>query len=449
MVGTNSRTLKRREFLGSIAALPLLGANADSPENIDGALQLGLIGYGNRGEKLCREVLQTDQKAQIHAVCEIFDQRLKRGIAAAGNTARSYHNYLDLLDNKDICAVIIATPDHWHAQMAMDAARRGKHIYLEKCMTRTVDEARALRDALTASGVIFQLGHQGRQHDLNLKAREIIARDTLGKITLVETTTNRNDPERGWQTMEGEEASIQSIDWDLFQGATGEKHDFSTDRFYAWRNYWAYGTGISGDLLSNEFDAVNSILDLGIPETAIATGGLYYHEDGREVPDVFQAVFEYPGKSLSLLYSATLASGVPRGTLYMGRDASLELGRILSVWADKKSMKYKSRIEAGVIDPAAPFIKYMMEQHGIDAITSATAKYYADRGLERTYYGGKQVSTTRLHLEEWLKCIRGGGKTSCNMEQGFEVTIATHMATRSYQEGRKVRWDPVKEKIIC
>ena len=315
-------------------------------------------------------------------------------------------------------------------------------------MTSTADEVKALRDAVRESAVIFQLGHQGRQHDLNHKARELIGRDTLGKITLIETTTNRNDPEGGWTATEGEEASSKNIDWQRFQGDTGHNQAFSPERYYAWRNYWAYGTGMSGDLLSNEFDTVNSIMDLGIPETAIATGGINFHRDGREVPDVFQAAFEYPGRSLSLLYSGTLASGVPRGTLFMGRDASLELGRILSVWADKRSLKYKSRIEAGIIDPSAPFVKYMMEEHGVDAITSATAKYYADRGLERTYLGGRQVSTTRLHLEEWLKCIRSGRKTSCNIERGFEVTIAAHMATSSYQEGRRVRWDPDREIII-
>jgi predicted dehydrogenase len=205
---------------------------------------------------------------------------------------------------------------------------------------------------------------------------------------------------------------------------------------------------MSGDLLSNEFDAINSILDLGIPETAMATGGTYYHLDGREVPDVFQAAFEYPKRALTLLYSGTLASGVPRGTLIMGRDATLELGRILSVWVDKKSIKYKSRIKAGIIDPAAPFVSYMKDQDRVDAITSATSRYYADRGLDFTYTEGKQVNTTHLHIAEWLNCIRSGRMTSCNIDRGFEEAITAHMATLSYREGRKVRWNPETETIV-
>jgi len=445
--------------LASVAAVPMMGARGISPENkirsgesasakSTNPLRLGIIGYGDRGEELCREVLQTDQNPQILAVCDIFNQRLGKGLAIAGTHSRAYLNYLDLLDNQDIDAVIIATPDHWHAQMAIEAVKRGKHIYLEKCMTRTAEEARALKNAVKSSGVVFQLGHQGRQRDLNLRARELIGNDTLGKITLIETTTNRNDPEEGWNIREGEVAGSDNIDWELFQGPASGSYAFSPERFYGWRNYWDYGSGMSGDLLSNEFDAVNSIMDLGIPESAIATGGLYFHKRGREVPDVFQAAFEYPERALSLLYSGTLSSGIPRGTLIMGRDASLELGRILSVWVDKKSKKYKSRIEAGIIDPSAPFVNYMRDQHSVDAISSATAKYYADRGLERTYRSGRQVSTTRLHLAEWLNCIRSNGKTSCNIDRGFEVAIAAHMATRSYREGRKVRWDSNTETII-
>ena len=105
---------------------------------------------------------------------------------------------LDMLDREELDAVIIATPDHWHARMAIDAARRGIHIYLEKCMTRTLEEAFAVRDAVRKSGVVFQLGHQGRQRDLNHKAKELIAKGTLGEISLVETTTNRNDAPTDW-----------------------------------------------------------------------------------------------------------------------------------------------------------------------------------------------------------------------------------------------------------
>jgi hypothetical protein len=114
---------------------------------------------------------------------------------------------------------------------------------------------------------------------------------------------------------------------------------------------------------------------------------------------------------------------------------------------DQKSLKYRSRIKAGIIDPAAPFVNYMREPRDVDAISSATAKYYADRGLERTYISGKEVSTTRLHLAEWLSCISTGRMPSCNIDRGFEAAIAVHMATRSLQEGRTVKWNPDTQTI--
>ncbi len=457
------KTIRRRDFLTGIVSVPILGTSLEIQKDSTGSaasvpvekdpLRLGIIGFGKRGEVLFGAIKNTqadqaDLNIEFRGVCEINDLRLERGLAAAGSEARAYTNYLDLLDSDDIDAVIIATPDHWHAQMAMDAALRGKHIYLEKCMTRTVDEAKSLRDAVKRSAVVFQLGHQGRQRDLNLKARELIANGTLGKLTLIETTTNRNDPADGWKTDGGDKLSVDNVDWNQFQGPEAKKQAFSSERYYGWRNYWDYGTGMSGDLLSNEFDVVNSILDLGIPETAMATGGLYYHLDGREVPDVFQAAFEYPHRALTLLYSGTLASGIPRGTLFMGTDATLELGRILSVWVDKQSAKYKSRIESGIIDPSSPLVNYLKPLDSVDAVSSATSKYFADRGLDMTYSGGRAVNTTSLHLAEWLRCIRNNSTPSCNIDRGFEEAITAHMATRSFHEGRKVSWDPKTETII-
>ncbi len=410
-------------------------------------LRIGIIGFGARGEAITRAATK-DLNIEWRGVSEVYESRLEKGVAIAGKNARGHKHYLDLLDHDDIDAVIIATPDHWHAKMAIDAASRGKHIYLEKCMTRTVDEAIALRDAVRQSGVVFQLGHQGRQRDLNHKAKELIGNGTIGKITLIETTTNRNDSPGGWSITGERSASLESVDWELFEGPVSGRSGFSQERYYGWRGYWDYGTGMSGDLFSNEYDAVNSILGLGIPGSAIASGGIYYHQDGREVPDVFQAAFEYPHRQLTLLYSGTLASGIPRGTLFMGRDATLELGRSLTVWADKNSSKYKSRIESAMMDPSTPFIRYDKEHIEVDAISSPTSKYYADRGLVDTYSEGVRRNTTQLHLAEWLYCIRNGGITSCNIDRGFEEAVSSHMATKAFREGRKVHWDAENEIII-
>lgn len=459
MTGFNTRrTIKRRDFIAGIGSVPLLvnsgeraGQKTDSSDyqikNPKGPIRVGIIGCGARGEALIRAI-PNDSNMEWRGVSEVYDARLKKGLDLTGSLSKGYKNYLTLLEQEDIDAVIIATPDHWHARMAIEAAHHGKHIYLEKCMTRTLKEAIAVRDAVRQNGVVFQLGHQGRQRDLNQKAKELIGNDTIGKITLIETTTNRNDSPVEWSFGWEGKADQESVDWDLFQAPVASKSEFSRERFYGWRRFWDYGTGMSGDLFTNEFDAVNSIMDLGIPASAMASGGIYYHHDGREVPDVFQAAFEYPLRQLTLLYSGTLASGVPRGTLFMGREATLELGRALTVWADKYSSKYKGRIESAIIDPSTPFVRYETDRDDVDAVSSPTTKYYADRGLTSTYRDGQKVDSTQLHLGEWLRCISTGGSPSCHMDRGFEEAVTAHMATISYREGRKVYWDAKNEVIF-
>jgi hypothetical protein len=132
----------------------------------------------------------------------------------------------------------------------------------------------------------------------------------------------------------------------------------------------------------------------------------------------------------------------------MGSDATLELGKALTVWADSQSTKYKNRIEAGIIDPNKPIVNYDHENLELDALTSATSKYFADRGLMYTYQGGKRYDTTHLHLAEWLNCLRNGGVPSCNIDQGFQEAITAHMATASYRERKRAFWDAEHEKIV-
>ncbi len=451
-------------------------------------IRLGIIGFGGRGEalahaagfahpdwierkkkdarenKLDKELetflAQEDLNVVLSGVCDVFDVRAERGIAASKNDvrpgggsgllkgAKRFLNYQEMLESDDVDAVIIATPDHWHAQMTIDAVNAGKHVYCEKCMTRTIEEAFQVTDAVKQSGMVFQLGHQGRQQDSYLKAKQIVAKNILGKITLVEITTNRNSPNGAWVYEIHEEGSPKTIDWEQFEGPAPHKVPFSLERFFRWRCWFDYGTGLSGDLLSHEYDGANQILELGIPKSAVASGGIYFFQDGRDVPDVFQAVFEYPERNLTLVYSATLANGRGRGKVFMGHDASMEVGYTLSVAADQESTRYKEKIMNNIINTSLPLFTFQPGLKGIDTVTSATERYFMTRGLMYTMRGGRPVNTTHLHLKDWLDCIRNGGQPSCNIDRGFEEAVTCHMATLSYLEGRKVGWDPLNKKIV-
>ena len=449
-------------------------------------LRLGIIGYGGQGESVVRGagfahpdwpkpregsrgrapdtrlqglLEQDDLNVELVGVCDLFDVRSERALAASRNDVRPggggglegtrrFRHYQEMRDSPDIDAVIIGTPDHWHAQITIDAVQAGKHVYCEKAMTRTPEEVVPLAEAIRGSNVVYQLGHQNRQLDSHNKALEIIEKDILGKITLIEMTTNRNSPNGAWVYDIHPEASPRTIDCDQFQEPSLNKVPFSRERFFRWRCWWDYGTGLAGDLLSHEYDAVNQILGLGIPKSAVASGGVYFFKDGRECPDVFQVAYEYPDRDLTVMYSATLANDRARGKVLMGHDASMEVGSGLLVLVATGSTRYEDWLEDEIVDPKKPLLSYQPGAGGVDAITSATEEYFASRGLLYTYQGGRRVSTLHLHMKEWIDCIRDGGQPSCGVEQAFEEAMTCHRATQSYLLGRKVEWDPVQKKIV-
>ncbi len=403
---------------------------------------------------------QEDLKLSINGVCDVFTVHERKAIEASANLYRTgnngkmskpakvYKNYRDLLEAEDIDAVIIATPDHWHAQMVIDAANAGKHIYIEKPLSLTVEETFAIEKAVRENNVIFQLGHQNRQIESHRKAKEVIRKNILGKITLIETFTNRNSPDGAWVYDIHPDANPNTIDWQKFLGSA-PYHPFSAERFFRWRCWWDYSTGLTGDLFTHEYDAINQVMNLGIPGSATASGGIYFYKDGRTVPDVMHVSFEFPWLDLNLLYSATLSNSKNRKKSFYGHDAFMELDQDLIIYADRESTKYKEAIEDGIIPTEKPMITHIPGRSDIDAITSATEQYFAGRGLLYTYRGGRQVDTTHLHLKEWINAIRYGSKVSCGIKEGVEEAITAHMGTTAYRKNKKVFWDADKKQIVA
>jgi predicted dehydrogenase len=455
-------------------------------------LRIGIIGFGGRGEHLIRslgfattdwlnemkenaarnpndtrlkEFLdQENLNVNLTAVCDVFDVNANKALKSfntASNKIERYATYKQLIHSGKVDAVIIATPDHWHAPISIESVTAGVHVYVEKPMTHSVSETYALRDAVLANPkVMFAVGHQHRQTQSFLTAQDVIAKKILGHVCLVETNTNRNDDNAAWQYDIHLDASPQTIDWNEFLG-NAPYVEFNKEHFFRWRKWWSYGSGLSGDLLTHDYDRLNCILKMGIPSSVTASGGIYTHRDGRNVPDVLQVNMEYPEfttgssqangkeKGMTFVYSATLGNQFDRPTILMGHDGSMELGNSITVYADPRSSKYSQLISEGKIDPSVPIYQYDPSANGTDAVTSATAKYFANKGLLWTYRDGKRVDSTFLHLREWLSCIRNGGKPSCGIQEGFEEAISAHMAGLSYKLGRRIDWDPAAQKIIA
>jgi predicted dehydrogenase len=480
------------------------------PESVTGKqIRLGIIGLGIRGKQLMRglgfaEPAAIDDMAQksrldsndtrlqqfleqddlnvvVNGVCDIFDVYANDGVEAGANIHREgmggtfgkapvrYRTYQELLASDDIDAVIIAAPDHWHGQMTIDAAMAGKHVYVEKPFSWTVPETYRIREAVKQKGIVFQLGHQGRQTDSYIRAKEIIDKGLIGKVNLIEVCTNRNTPNGAWVYPIIDGSSPQTIDWKQFMGPREQiaeyetymkekklerfmgpeaRDFFSLERFFRWRCWWDYSTGLSGDLLTHEYDAMNQILGLGIPSSVTSSGGVYVFRDGRTVPDVVQTAMEFKDKEMTMLYSATQGNSHKRGKVVMGRDAILEISNTLLMTVDTASEKYGQMIKDGIIKTDEPFYSYIPGSNKVDAVTSATELYFAQRGLLYTYVGGRRYDTTHLHLREWLYCIRNQETPSCHIDAAFEEAMAAHMGTRSYLEGRTMFWDKEKLEIV-
>jgi predicted dehydrogenase len=467
--------------------------NRKAPKVIPGAslnkgdrLRIGIIGFGiravglagalgfrsvadveSRKEKgtLGAWMAQEDMNVELAGICDVFDLYAEKGMDIAKNGIRvngdqgtgypvkRYRTYKEMLNDKEIDAVIIATPEHHHAQMTIDAVQAGKHVYCEKSFVRTEEELHAVYAAVKSSNMVFQLGHQVTHNAMYQQAKEIIRKGILGKITLIETSTRRNSASGAWirhmdRHGNAKPGNEQSIDWDQWLGDR-PKVPFSIERFYNWSLWFDYSTGFLGQLFTHEFDAINQILGLGIPKSASSSGGNYFWKDNRESPDLIHSVFEYPERGLTLLYSGNLASSsLSQGRIIRGHEATMKISGGIEIFADKFSARYQKQISEGLIDPSVPMVTVGKNSGEIDATTSATAQYYASRGLTDTYINGQAVDVTYLHLKDWIDCIRNGGTPTVNIEMAFEEAVTVLMAHRSYLEKRQVQWDPVQRKIV-
>jgi len=453
-------------------------------------IRVGIIGFGGRSHRLCMSLgfatkawlermsqaasknsddnrladymAQDDQNVNLVGVCDVFDIKADEALDSFNtptNEIKRYRTYEDMIANPDIDAVVIATPDHWHAPMAIAALEAGKHVYLEKPMTHNIAETYRLREAARNSKGVLMIGHHHRQTQSFLTAQDVIQKNVLGHISLVQLNTNRNRDTGAWQYPIHKDASPQTIDWKQFIG-NAPMVPFNKEHFFRWRKWWSYGSGLSGDLLSHDYDRINCVLNMGIPDSVMSSGGIYTHRDGRNVPDVMQVSMDYDDppnapvhdsgdrQGMTVLYSATLGNEYTRPTLLMGHDGTMELDNRLRIFTDRGSSKFADLIEAGTLQPDIPAFEYDPAAEGVDGVSSATEAYFANKGLLWTYRDGKRVDPTFLHLREWLSCIRNGGKPSCGIDEGFEEAITAHMAGLSYKLGRRIDWDPLTEELV-
>lgn len=444
-------------------------------------LRIGLVGNGWRGEQLLqkfgylhpdvikqhttngeaskwlRDVMaQEDLNVEITGICDVFDVHTQRGVEISrhnvlgGNNqerkaAKIFQSYRDMVKSDNIDAIVIATADHSHAPIAIAAAKAGKHVYLEKPMTHSIEEAIELRDTIKQTGVIFQLGHQNRQQMSYKVGRELVQKGLLGEITQVETYTNRNTLFGAWirdDAFDHKLGNESNINWEEFL-CNAPWHEFDLKRFFSWQRYSDYGTSVTGNDFAHWYDCVNQVLDLGIPESVVALGGQYYYKTHGDMPDVLNVIFSYPEKGLSMTYDATLKNGNFRQSRILGSEASLDIDSAVRMSKDRNSEMFKDV----KIDSEEP-LYYYEPRMDIDAVSTATSRAYFKGGYGPTFIDGRIIDVTFLHVKEWIDAIRGHGKPSCDIDKGFEESVTFNLANLAYVHKKPVRWDSINEKAI-
>jgi predicted dehydrogenase len=420
-----AQDFSRRSFVKTTAATLAVAPGMLSAQGANDKLNLGWIGGGSRGNYLKeRFYVGKNANAQIGYVCDAYDGNVARAIdrvqTMGGNKPKSTKDYRDVLADASIDGVVIATPEHLHHQMTLDAIKAGKNIYVEKPLAHTIEEGEEVLKASKASGKVIQVGTQNRSNSLYHMAKDMVDQGYIGDIHYVRAFWYRNslpsDP--AWRYAIPGDANPQNTDWDAFLGPA-KKRPFNKERFYQWRLYWDYSGGISTDLLVHQTDIANFVTSKTVPLSCMASGGIYRWtdpNDDREVPDCLSAVYEYPGK-FQINYSCYFGNDhYGYGEQFMGNEGTIEV-------LNRQYLNF-----------------YPEEFRG------KPPKHVADRKELKMYLPKNDNYAVEAHIRNWIESIRGNEKVIAPVEVGQQAAISGHMATLSYRNGKKITWDDKARK---
>ncbi|HEY9561310.1 MAG TPA: Gfo/Idh/MocA family oxidoreductase [Anseongella sp.] len=316
---SNVACTTRREVLTSTA-------KTTSQEKVRIAcIGMGIMGFGD---------LATAVKVpgiELIGVCDLYDGHLEHAREVYGQKIFTTRDYKQILDRKDVDAVIVAVPDHWHDHIAIDALQAGKHVYCEKPMVQHLDEGHAVIDAAKTSGKVFQVGSQRVSSVAFARAQELFRQGDIGDINVIEGFYDRHNALGAWQYSIPPDASPETVDWQRYVG-DAPAHAYDAKRFFRWRNYRDYGTGVAGDLFVHLISGYHFITGAKGPKRIIATGDLSYWEDGRDVPDIMTAIMEYPKTDKHAAFQVQLrvnfadGSGGGQRTRIVGTEGVINLG---------------------------------------------------------------------------------------------------------------------------
>jgi len=418
-----SQELSRRSFAAKAAAAVAL-MPASSVLGANDRIHVGVIGTGGRGRYLTQRAFAgVASRIQVDALCDTFSGNLAQGkdiVATLGkNTPKTFVDYRELLADKTLDAVIIATPEHLHHRMLLDALAAGKHVYVEKPLAHTVEEAQEIMRVAPKSKSIVQVGTQNRSNSLYQMARTMIQQGLIGDCHYVRAFWYRNNLPNGaaaWRYPMPADATLQNTDWKRFLGPAAAK-EFDKQRYFQWRLYWDYSSGIATDLMVHQTDIVAYVMDRHFPVSVVATGGVnrWVENDDREVPDTWSVLLDYADK-FHVNYSC-----------YLGNDR----------------FKYGEQ--------------FCGNEGTIEVIGRQTLNFYPEsyNGVPEHVKARKELSVTipnndhlavEAHLRNFLNSVLGIERPIAPIQAGYEAALAGFLSVVSYKQNKKVLYDAKSDK---
>ena len=400
-----------------------LGMSAKSYSRIIGSnerLNIGVIGCGGMANEHMQALLKMKESdnAEIAAVCDIYSNRLDR--AKELTQASAFSNYKEILENRDIDYVLIATPEHWHYQMTLDAIDAGKHIYVEKPMTHSIEQAGNIVKKMSGSKLKLQVGVQGMSDNSYETAHQMIQDGALGKVVMAHIDYSRNYADDFWRNRIDPDAKPGvNLDWEAWLGPA-PKRPWDPERYFSWRRYWDYSGGIATDLFIHRVTRIIKSLGLSFPDYVTATGGKWNYTDSvAEIPDTHNILLDYPEKITVMLVSS-MANDTPIRHVIRGHKATLEFTR-----------------EGFTITP--------QEASNRDIISGTGEDETESRPFTFIKSGAEDVT---LHHRNLQNAIRENEPLKCDHNLGLYGVVACMMGVESLRQRKYLKWDAQKQAVV-
>ena len=423
MLNNRRDFLKTAAAVGATTSLTHIASAAPAPGRVLGAndrINIGVIGCGGRGTGVAREFARAGEtkNARIAMVCDVYQKRVNAN--ASAHKVKGTLDYRDVLNNPEIDAVYIATPDHWHGAIAMAAMDKGKDVYLEKPMVHTIAEAKQLVNSVRETKRVLQVGSQTTSGDQWAKAKKAIADGMIGHMLLSQGSYHRNSIEGEWNYTIDPAAGPAGkgdnyLDWKTFLGSATPR-PYDADRFFRFRKYWDYSGGIATDLFYHVVAPMNICWsEPQFPYKVVAGGGIYEFKDGREVPDTFHLIGDYP-KGHSLVLSSSLANSQHIPGLIRGHAGTLTM------------------VDHGKFESYTPYITVRPEKKGDKYIDASWPDRFGRE--EEVKIPVAEEQTIQKHIGNFLDCMRSRQKPTLDVETGARAQVLITMAVMSYRQGK-------------